>query len=67
MADHGSYFITTYKRGKLTWELKQRKRKRKKEYKELIKKIYQKKKEKKLNPSFIWNDSQLTVYECESI
>jgi len=45
MANRGSYFITTYKRGKLTWELKQRKRKRRKEYKGLIEKIYQKKKE----------------------
>jgi len=49
MANHGSYFVTMYKRGKLTWELKQRKGKERKEYKELIEKLYQKKREKKGN------------------
>jgi len=70
MADHGSYFITMYKRSKLTWELKQRKGKGRKEYKGLIEKKYQKKKEKKgknKENETKSKDSQLTVYECKSI
>ena len=45
-----------------------KRKKKRKEYKELINKVKRKGKEnEKLKPGSTWRESQLTVYECESI
>jgi len=49
MVDCGSYFVTTYKRSRLTWGLKQeREKEKKKKYKGQIKKRKENKKEKEI-------------------
>ena len=65
VADHGSYFVTTYNRSRL--HERKRKRKRKKDI-ELIEWV-KKGKNKGIiwvNPKSIWNDRIRIVYEYES-
>ena len=77
MADRGSYFVTTYKRGRLTWrrekkkeEKKKRKEKRRKTNHQNKTKQNKTKVERKtiiLIPRSTWNSQSSAIYECESI